>query len=54
MATVMVERDREKYKRPGDVIEHAKKYRAYDFCGTLDPGQADKWIKTTEKTFTTL
>ena len=54
MATAMAERDREKYRRPGDVIEHIKKYRAYDFYGTLDLGQADKWIKTVEKACTTL
>ena len=35
MATVMAERER--YRRPGDIIEHAKKCRAYDFHGTLDP-----------------
>ena len=41
-ATALVERDKEKYKRPGDMIEHTKKYEAYEFYGTLDPGQADK------------
>ena len=40
MAAVMAERER--YRKPGDVIEHAKKCGAYDFHGTLDPGQADK------------
>ena len=40
MATVLVERKR--YRKPGDIIEHAKKCRAYKFHGTLDPGQADK------------
>ena len=52
MATVMVERER--YKKAGDIIEHAKKCGAYDFQGTLDLGQADKWVKTVEKAFTTL
>ena len=52
MATVMAERER--YRRPGDIIEHAKKCGAYDFYGTLDPGQADKWIKTVDKAFNTL
>ena len=54
MATTMAERDKEKYKRHRDIIEHVKKCGAYDFYGTLDPGQADKWIKTIEKAFTTL
>ena len=42
------------YKRPRDVIKHAKKCGAYDFYDTLDPGQADKWIKTIKKAFMTL
>ena len=54
MATTMAEREEEKYKRPKDMIEHAKKYRAYDFYGTLDLGQADRWIKTVEKAFISL
>ena len=52
MATVMSERER--YKKPRDIIEHAKKYGAYDFHGTLDTGQADKWVKTMEQVFTML
>ena len=36
------------------MIEHAKKCGAYDFYGILDPSQANKWIKTIEKAFTTL
>ena len=31
MATVMAEKDKEKYKRPWDIIKHAKKYGAYNF-----------------------
>ena len=54
MATSMAERDREKYKRPGDIIEHAKKCGAYDFYSMLNPEQAEKWIKTAKKAFTTL
>ena len=54
IATVMAEKDKEKYKRPGDIIEHAKKCGAYDFYSTLDPGQDDRWIKTVERAFTTL
>ena len=42
MAMIMAERDREKYKRPSDMIEYTKKYGAYDFYSTLDPGQVDK------------
>ena len=52
MAIMLAERER--YRKPGDVIEHAKKCGAYDFHGTLDPGQADKWIKTVDKAFNTL
>ena len=52
MAIVFTERDR--YRKPGDIIEHAKKCGAYDFYGVLDPGQVDRWIKTVEKAFTTL
>ena len=52
MATVLAKRER--YRKPEDVIEHAKKCGAYDFHGTLDPGQADKWIKTVDKAFNTL
>ena len=36
------------------MIEHAKKCGAYNFHGTLDPGQADKWIKIVDKAFNTL
>ena len=52
MAMVMSERER--YKKPGDIIKHAKKHRAYDFYSTLDPSYADKWVKTMEKAFITL
>ena len=49
MATVMAEKER--YKKPGHIIDHAKKCGAYDFYETLDPNQADKWVKTMEKGF---
>ena len=52
MATVLAERER--YWKPGDIIEHAKKYGAYDFHGILDPGQADKWVRIVEKAFNIL
>ena len=52
MAMVMAERER--YMKPGDIIKHAKKCGAYDFHGSLDLGQADKWVKTVEKAFNTL
>ena len=52
MAAVMAEKER--YKKPGDIIKHAKKCRAYDFYSTLDPGQAEKWVKIMDKGFTTL
>ena len=54
IAMALAERDKENYKTRGGIIVHAKKYGAYDFYGMLDSGQADKWIKTTEKAFTTL
>ena len=40
MATVFMERDR--YRKPRDIIEHTKKCGTYDFHSTLDPGQVDK------------
>ena len=52
MAIMMAKK--EKQKKLGDIIEHAKKCRTYDFYRTLDLGQADKWVKTVEKAFTTL
>ena len=52
MTTILTESER--YKKPGDVIEHDKKCRAYDFYGALNPGQADKWIRTVEKAFNIL
>ena len=52
MAMVMAERER--YRKPGDIIEHAKKYGAYDFHGTLDLEQVDKWVRTMDKAFNTL
>ena len=52
MATMLAECER--YQKPGDIIEHAKNYGAYEFHGILDPGQADKWIKTVDKAFNTL
>ena len=52
MTTVMLKRER--YKKPKDIIEHAKKCGAYNFYGTLDPSQAEKWVKTVEKAFNTL
>ena len=54
MAITMAERDKKKYKRSGDIIEHVKKCRAYDFYGTLDLEQTDKWIKIIEEAFITL
>ena len=52
MATVLAERER--YRKPEDIIEYAKKCGAYEFHGILDPGQANKWIKTVDKAFNTL
>ena len=45
---------REHHRKPGELIESAKKCGAYDFYGVLDSGEADKWLKATEKAFTTL
>ena len=51
--TIMLN-ENERYRKPGDIIEHAKKCEAYDFYGVMDPSQAKKWIKTVEKAFNTL
>ena len=40
MTTMLTENER--YKKLGDVIEHAKKCGAYDFHSALNLGQADK------------
>ena len=42
------------YKKPRDIIEHAKKCGAYNFYDVLNLGQVDKWIRTVEKAFNTL
>ena len=44
----------EQRRRPGDIIEHAKKCGAFDFHGSIDSREADRWLKATEKAFTTL
>ena len=50
----MVTAERERYRKPRDIIEHAKKCGAYDFHRILDPGQTYKWVKTVDKAFNTL
>ena len=52
ITTIMTKRER--YQKSRDIIEHAKKYGAYDFYGAMDPSTANKWIKTVKKTFNTL
>ena len=47
MATVILERER--HKKPRDIIRHAKKCGAYNFYSTLDHDQTDKWVKTIER-----
>ena len=44
----------EQRRRPGDIIEHAKKCGAFDFHGSIDSREADRWLKATEKAFNTL
>ena len=44
----------EQRRKPGDIIEHAKKYGAFDFHGSIDSREADRWLKATEKAFNTL
>ena len=33
------------YRKPGDMIEHAKKCGAFDFRGVRDSAKADRWIR---------
>ena len=44
----------EQRRKPGDIIEHAKKCGAFDFQGSIDSREADRWLKATEKAFNTL
>ena len=44
----------EKRRKPGDIIEHAKKCGAFDFHGSINSREADRWLKATEKAFNTL
>ena len=44
----------EQRRSPGDIIEHAKKYGAFYFHGSIDSREADRWLKATEKAFNTL
>ena len=44
----------ETYRKPRDIIVHAKKCGAYDFYCGLNLGQANKWIKTVKKAFNIL
>ena len=37
----------EQRRRPGDIIEHAKKCRAFDFHGSIDSREANRWLKAT-------
>ena len=38
-------------RRLGDIIEHAKKCGAFEFHGSIDSREADRWLKATEKAF---
>ena len=44
----------EQRRRPGDIIEHAKKCGAFNFHGFVDSREADKWLRAKEKAFNTL
>ena len=44
----------EQKRRPGDIIEHTKKCRAFDFHGSIDSKEVDRWLKATEKAFNIL
>ncbi|XP_055959742.1 uncharacterized protein LOC130014822 [Mercurialis annua] len=41
-------------RKPGDIIEHAKKCGAFDFHGSIDSKEADRWLRATDKSFNTL
>ncbi|XP_050233185.1 uncharacterized protein LOC126681675 [Mercurialis annua] len=40
-------------RKPGDIIEHAKKCGAFDFHGSIDSKEADRWLRVTDKSFNT-
>ena len=44
----------EQRRRLGDIIEHAKKCGAFDFHGSIDSREADRWLKATDKAFNRL
>lgn len=44
----------EQRRRPGDIIEHARKCGAFDFHSSIDSREVDRWLKATEKAFNTL
>ena len=41
-------------RKPGYIIEHAKKCGDFDFHGSIDSREANRWLKATEKAFNTL
>ena len=51
IATLIAQEQRRKL---GDIIEHAKKCGAFDFYGSIDSREVDRWLKETEKAFNTL
>ena len=51
IATLIAQEQR---RKPGDIIEHAKKCWAFDFYGSIDSREADRWLKVIEKAFNTL
>ena len=44
----------EQRRKLGDIIEHAKKYWAFDLHGSIDSREEDRWLKAIEKAFNTL
>ncbi|XP_065866494.1 uncharacterized protein [Euphorbia lathyris] len=53
-ALVTMMETRKARRRPSELIEDAKNCGAFDFRGTIEPEEADNWLKATEKSFTTI
>ncbi|XP_055961868.1 uncharacterized protein LOC130015545 [Mercurialis annua] len=41
-------------RKPGDIIEHAKKCGAFDFHGSINSKEADRCLRATNKSFNTV
>ncbi|XP_055960122.1 uncharacterized protein LOC130014968 [Mercurialis annua] len=51
IATLQAQKTR---RKPGDIIELAKKCGAFDFHGSIDFKEADRWLRAIDKSFNTL